>query len=52
MIGAIAGSIAEATYGVPERIKDDAIDRLDKPLKSIVEKWEKFLPHTKGMLII
>ena len=43
-IAAIAGSIAEAAYGIPEWIKDKAYSYLDKPLKDVLRRWEEF-PH-------
>ena len=41
-IAAIAGSIAEAAYGIPERIREKAWDRLDEPLQDVLIRWEKF----------
>ena len=43
-IAAIAGSIAEAAYGIPEWIKDKAYSYLDQPLKDVLRRWEEF-PH-------
>ena len=42
-IAAIAGSIAEAAYGIPERIREKAWDRLDEPLQDVLIRWEKFI---------
>ena len=38
---AITGSIAEAAYGIPERIKDKAYSYLDEPLKDVLRRWEQ-----------
>ena len=43
-IAAIAVSIAEAAYGIPDWIKDKAYSYLDKPLKDVLIRWEEF-PH-------
>ena len=42
-IAAIAGSIAEAAYGIPERIKEKAWDYLDEPLRDVLRRWKAFL---------
>ncbi len=42
-IGAMTGSIAEAAYGVPDWIKDEAYRRLDEPLKDVCRRWRKIL---------
>ena len=42
-IAAIAGSIAEAAYGIPERIREKAWDRLDEPLQDVLLRWERFI---------
>lgn len=39
-IAAIAGSIAEAAYGIPETIKTKALSYLDEPLKEVVRQWQ------------
>lgn len=41
-IGAIAGSIAEAYYGVPSYIKESAITYLDENLYDVLKKFELF----------
>jgi type I restriction enzyme M protein len=43
-IAAITGAIAEAYYGVPEKIKEKALSYLDQELRAIYEEWEKFAP--------
>ena len=40
-LAAITGSIAEAAYGIPDRIKDKAYTYLDKPLKDVFSRWEQ-----------
>ena len=40
MIGAITGSIAEAFYGVPDRIRGTAQTYLDAPLRDILSRFE------------
>lgn len=42
-IAAIAGSIAEPAYGIPEWIKDKAISYLDEPLRDVLRRWRKFI---------
>ena len=37
-------AVAEAAYDIPEWIKDKAYSYLDKPLKDVLRRWEKF-PH-------
>ncbi len=44
-IAAMAGSIAEAAYGIPEWIRDKAWSYLDEPLKDVLRRWKKFLPN-------
>jgi ADP-ribosylglycohydrolase len=38
-LAAITGSIAEAAYGIPERIRDKALSYLDAPLREVYERW-------------
>ncbi|MCD8300640.1 MAG: ADP-ribosylglycohydrolase family protein [Clostridiales bacterium] len=42
-IAAIAGSIAEAAYGIPKWIKDKAWSYLDEPLRDVLRRWRKFV---------
>lgn len=42
-IAAIAGSIAESYYGVPETLKEKALSYLDDELLSIYHEWLEFL---------
>lgn len=42
-LAAIAGSIAEAAYGVPDAIRAQALSYLDEPLKDVLRRWEAFL---------
>jgi len=44
-IAAITGSIAEAAYGIPDWIKKKAYSYLDEPLKDVLRRWRKFVPH-------
>lgn len=46
-IAAITGSIAEAAYGIPGKIKEKALSYLDKPLLDIVNRWEKEIAFYK-----
>jgi ADP-ribosylglycohydrolase len=39
-LAAITGSIAEAAYGIPERIKAKAVSYLDGPLKAVLRRWQ------------
>ena len=44
-LAAITGSIAEATFGVPEDIAEEAISRLDEPLVAILMRFrDKYVP--------
>ncbi len=43
-LAAITGSIAEAAYGIPERIKAKAISYLDEPLKAVLRRWKDGYP--------
>jgi len=40
-LAAIAGSIAQAAYGIPADIQEKALSYLDKDLRKIYEKWEE-----------
>ena len=42
-LAAITGSIAEAAYGIPEDIKEKAINYLDKKIKELYNKWVNFI---------
>lgn len=41
-VAAITGSIAEAYYGVPEDIRNKALEYLDDDLRAIYDKWSVF----------
>ena len=41
----IAGSIAEAFYGVPEELKQECRNRLPEPLLAVLQKFDSFLKH-------
>ena len=42
-LAAITGSIAEASYGIPEDIKEKAISYLDTEIKEVYNSWINFL---------
>lgn len=42
-LAAITGSIAEAAYGVPQWIQDQAWEYLDEPLRDVLRRWRKAL---------
>ena len=42
-IGAITGAIAEAYYGVPQGIKEKALNYLDQELRAIYDEWVALL---------
>lgn len=42
-LAAITGSIAEAAYGIPQRIRDQAWSRLDEPLREVCRRWDAYL---------
>jgi type I restriction enzyme M protein len=48
-LAAIAGSIAEAYYGVPEAIEKEAVGHLDNRLKAIYDQWVTFMKDRKAM---
>ena len=52
-IAAITGSIAEAAYGVPEDIKEQALFKLDEILLSIWKRWnnEQYEKHKKEKVL-
>ena len=39
-LAAVTGSIAQAAYGIPDLIKENAFSYLDDPLKDVVRRWE------------
>ena len=39
---AIAGSIAEAFYGIPDELKKAALKLLDSPLVNILTRWRSW----------
>ena len=41
-LAAIAGSIAEAAYGIPDKIREKAYSYLDDQLKDVLKRWEQF----------
>ncbi len=45
---AIAGSIAEAYYGVPEYFKTECLSRLPNDLKNILIKFQNYITQYKG----
>jgi len=48
-LAAIAGSIAEAFYGVPLELKNRALSYLDSALLTVYREWEDFLAsHSNG----
>jgi len=42
-LAAITGSIAEAAYGIPEDIKEQAYSFLDEPLKDVLRRWKRYI---------
>ena len=44
-IAAMAGSIAEAAYGIPDWIKERAYSYLAEPLKDVLRRWREFVPR-------
>lgn len=42
-LAAITGSIAEAYYGVPDHLKQEAISYLDENLKSLYQEWNNYI---------
>jgi ADP-ribosylglycohydrolase len=46
-IAAITGSIAQAFYGVPKNIEQQALTFLDKELREIYDHWILFMANKK-----
>jgi ADP-ribosylglycohydrolase len=46
-IACITGGIAEAFYGVPEEIRRQAMERLDEPMRGVVEAFEARFPRKR-----
>ncbi len=47
-LAAITGSIAEASFGIPENIASDTISRLDEPLMAVLTRFtEKYVPEKR-----
>lgn len=46
-MAAIAGGIAEAAYGVPESIRNEAVSFLPDPLKDVLTRWEQYISGLK-----
>ena len=46
-LAAITGSIAEAAYGIPEWIKDQALSYLDEPMRDVYRRWQAFANQSK-----
>jgi len=42
-IGAITGAIAQAYYGIPDDIREQALAFLDDDMKSVLAEWEEFI---------
>ena len=40
-LAAITGSIAEAAYGIPDEIREQALTYLDEPLKDVLRRWDE-----------
>lgn len=47
-LAAITGSIAEAAYGIPDRIKEKALSYLDAPLREIYTRWSAYIKKYEG----
>ncbi len=42
-LAAVTGAIAEAAYGVPDAIRDEALSRLDLPLLEVLVRWDQYM---------
>ncbi len=42
-VAAIAGAIADAYYGVPDKIRDTALNYLNDELRQIYDEWVEFI---------
>ncbi|MBQ9105172.1 MAG: ADP-ribosylglycohydrolase family protein, partial [Mailhella sp.] len=43
-LAAMAGSVAEAAYGIPEYLREEALIRLPQELQTVVREFELFCP--------
>ena len=43
ILAAITDSIAEAAYGIPDLIKENAYSYLDEPLKDVLRRWDNMV---------
>ncbi len=50
-LAAIAGSIAQAYYGIPEEMREKAPGYLDDELRAIYEEWEQFICEEKPRFV-
>ena len=46
-LAAITASIAEGYYGVPDALRQEALARLDGPLRAVYTRWEAFLKEIR-----
>ncbi len=47
-VAAITGSMAEAAYGIPDRIKEKACSYLDESLRAVVRRWDGYIARFGG----
>ena len=47
-IACMAGAIAEAFYGMPEEFKEEALSRLDPPMRELVHEFRRFCREHSG----
>ncbi len=47
-IAAIAGSMAEAMYGIPENIAQEVVDRMPEELLDVLVRFQKFMGRKKS----
>lgn len=46
-LAAITGSIAEAAYGVPDWIEEEALSYLDVPLIKVLTDWKEYISRLR-----
>lgn len=44
-LAAMAGSLAEAAYGIPDEIKTEGLSYLDDELKDVLSRFQRYLNH-------
>ena len=49
-MGAIAGAMAEGFYGVPDELKQECRNRVDKKLLDVLDRFDEYLAFRKQLM--